>query len=52
MNKGKKEKEKICNHNPKDVKTTLKKIERKTMVFPAVDEYCCKICHEFFVFEK
>lgn len=50
MDKTKKDKEKICNHNPKDVNTTLKKIKRKTMVFPAIDEYFCEICHEFFEF--
>lgn len=48
----KNKKEKICNHNPQDKKNTLEKLNRRVMVNPCIDEYICKICHDFFDFEK
>lgn len=46
----KKEKEKICNHNPNDLGNTLRRLDKIKMTFPRVDEYICKVCHEFFEF--
>ena len=46
------EKEKICNHDIKDKKTTLKKIKSINMVYPRIDEYMCEVCHNFFEFKK
>ena len=43
--------EKICNHNPDDKDTTLRRLEKRNMVFPNINEYICDICHEFFEFK-
>ena len=45
-----KEKEKICNHDINDVHNTLRKLNKRNMVFPRLDEYVCENCHEFFEF--
>lgn len=48
----KNKKEEICNHNPKDDNTTLKRLNRRTMVYPRTDEFICKMCHQFFEFRE
>ena len=52
MEKDMNKKERICNHNPKDINTTLKKLDRRNMVYPRIDEFVCKICHNFFEFKE
>lgn len=50
--KKRKEKKKLCNHNPNDLNTSLEMLNKRTMIYPPVDEYFCKICHQFFQFNK
>lgn len=52
MNKDVNKKEEKCNHNPKDIDTTLKKLNRKNMIYPSADEFICTVCHSFFEFNK
>ena len=44
--------EKECNHNIEDPKNSLKKLSKRTMVYPPKDEYICTICHNFFEIKK
>ena len=43
---------KKCKHNPKKLNNSLKKLDKKTMVYPPVEEYICTVCHQFFEFKK
>ena len=52
MKKKTNKKEEKCNHDLKDKETTLKKINRKNMIFPPIDVYMCGTCHEFFEIDK
>ena len=41
-----------CNHNPNDSKTSLKKLQKRIMTYPPIQEYVCTVCHKFFEVEK
>lgn len=45
-------KKKLCNHNYKDLNTSLELLKQRTMIFPPKKEYICSVCHNFFYFNK
>lgn len=52
MNRDKKKKPLMCNHNTFSSNNTLIKVPKKTMVYPATEDYYCLYCKRFFKYKK
>ena len=52
MDRDKKKKPLMCNHNAFSSNSTLIKVPKKTMVYPATEDYYCLYCKHLFKYKK